>query len=100
MRHLIGMRPCVQLNGLADSDIAKLIYRDSIRLKHASRKRLADEISAKPSLPFARERNKTDAENRAVEDQHPLSKALVAYLLEACDSWDHLVCFFSYMVIQ
>lgn len=66
---------------MSDSDIAKLIYRDNIRLKHASRKRLSDEISEKPALPSVRDRR--NDHDLQIEDQHPLSKALVAYLLEA-----------------
>lgn len=81
-RHLMGMKPSQSLKdalaGFGDGDIAKLVYRDHIKLKHASRKRLADEIEAQPPIVSLRG-------NRVDQDQtsEPLSKALVAHLLEA-----------------
>lgn len=69
------------LNNYSDSDIAKLIYRDNIRLKHACRKRLGTELESKPVLASLRQtRTEAIAEADAPE---PLSKALVAYLIEA-----------------
>ena len=80
------MRPCPQLAHLTESDIAKLVYRDNIKLKHSSRKRLADEISAKePAVASLRDRYRfTDDQDPQQDDHEPLSKALVAYLLEVC----------------
>ena len=84
LRHLIGLRPTPQLNlvldAFSDSDVAKLIYRDSINLKHGCRKRLASEIASKPALPSLRDNQMKEDENS--KDLEPLSKALVAYLLE------------------
>ena len=79
----MGLRPSralkVVLDGFSDSDVAKLVYRDNIKVKHGGRKRLAEEISSKPPVASLRA-NKDALEDR--DEAEPLSKALVAYLLE------------------
>ena len=85
LRHLIGLKPNPQLDMVlqtfSDADVAKLVYRDNIKLKHGSRKRLGDELASKPPHPSLRP-SRADAIAGA-NDPEPLSKALVAYLLEA-----------------
>lgn len=66
---------------MPDCDIPKLLYRDNVTLKHASRKRLADEIqsiAADPDAPAPRERKKPRSFSGG-----PMSKALVEYLMKA-----------------
>ena len=84
-RHLIGLKPSPMLNAmlsrLSDSDVAKLVYRDNIKIKHGNRKRLATEIAGKPVASLRDRENQNNDEDAA--DSDPLSKALVAYLVQA-----------------
>lgn len=71
---------------LSDSDLAKIIYRDDISIKHGGRERLAQELEDKANLSSKR----VDSEQTAICDTKArtsesgaLSKALVQYLLKA-----------------
>ena len=69
------------LSRLSDSDVAKLVYRDNIKIKHGNRKRLATEIAGKPATSLRDRDNQNNDED--ADDSDPLSKALVAYLVQA-----------------
>lgn len=84
-RKLLGITPSQQLMALADSEIAKLLYRDTIAIKHGNRQRLANELQALSDQWDEAGRNGNlplcDAKEKP---QHggPLSKALVQYLVK------------------
>ena len=68
-----------------DSDVAKLVYRDNVQVKHCSKKRLSQEVqsltdSAGPVALY--ERNAANPKEKLNMLGGPLSKALTAYLLE------------------
>lgn len=81
IRHLLGLQPSVQFNRITNSQMAKLVYRDNINLKHGSRKRLANELEVKMAAgddaPALR-----DKKVKEVKTPNPLSKALTDYLLQ------------------
>ena len=79
------------LEGMQLPEVAKLVYRDDIRLKHDGRQRLAKEIDDKlqslgvrssapqvkqPLLPA-----------RPDSGADPMSKMLVKYMMEAASLW-------------
>lgn len=78
-RKLLGLRECDAFDQLPDSDIARLIYRDHVAVKHSTRKRLSEEIQGlQVEQPV-----EDGADNRSNLAAEPLSKALKDYLLEA-----------------
>ena len=98
LRYLLGLHQAAwpYLKSLSDSDAAKLIYRDHINVKHASRKRLATEIEAntkKRAIAWAGNEDGDDVADDAIADEDEkeesgdtlecLTKVLVKYLLEA-----------------
>ena len=79
LRHLLGMVECPALNALSEAELAKLIYKDNIKLKHASRQRLALELEdAARDLPEMRGQKPSDKKPASA-----LTKSLISYLLEA-----------------
>ena len=80
---------------LGITDAAKLIYRDHIKMKHSSRKRLKTEVEGKmqlaPRAKLAKSASQACIQNRqcsASEDEAAsgadiLSKLLVGYVMEA-----------------
>ncbi len=79
------------LDNMTIGDLAKLIYRDDITIKHASRKRLQDEIDQKTHTMDAK-LPKHGPEHLSIlgtdnAKYDPLSKMLIQYMLEAltCD---------------
>ena len=84
-RYLLGFKRSEPLDALADSDVAKLVYRDNISIKHAGRNRLSHEVQSLAnstdtvSLYGKRNQNPMD---KLTALGGPLSKALTAYLLE------------------
>jgi hypothetical protein len=80
---------------LGITDAAKLVYRDHIKMKHSSRKRLKTEVEGKMQLPprakLARSASQPCIENQqhsasgdeAAKGTNILSKLLMAYVLEA-----------------
>lgn len=81
LRHLLGLQPSAQFRRITNSEIAKLVYRDNINLKHGPRKRLAKELEVKMAAgddaPALR-----DKKVKEVKTPNPLSKALTDYLLQ------------------
>ena len=68
-----------------DSEVAKLVYRDNIRIKHACRKRLSDEMQtlseiAPPTALY--DKTYSSSKDKLNRQGGPLSKAFTAYLLE------------------
>ena len=65
------------------TELARLVYRDYVPMKHASRKRLASELqsieASAPRLPRQRLALDDDAENAGTV---LLSKLLLRYLME------------------
>ena len=83
-RSLLGMQPTEYLMGLPDAELAKLIYRDDITIKHASRQRLADELQDKADGSAKNpEKMAVCDTNEKTQGAGALSKALVQYLLKA-----------------
>ena len=77
-RNLLGLKPSEQLNQLSSSDLAKLIYRDNIAVKHSSRKRLAEEVASKmPETTLAVQEKQSSKPGAG----GPLTRALKDYLL-------------------
>ena len=60
------------------------MYRDHVRLKHANRKRLAEEMQAKQASEQLLLKDKP--EGRCKVEKHPLSEMLAKYLLKAGNS--------------
>lgn len=93
---LLGMQPTEYLMGLPDAELAKLIYRDDITIKHASRQRLADELQDKADGSAKNpEKMAVCDTNEKTQGAGALSKALVQYLLkvsrvkpDAIFAWD------------
>lgn len=79
-RSVLGLSPVPELMALPDPELAKLLYRDSISLKHASRDRLNKELHDKmeQSAPVSQQPALRDDQ----EQRGALSKALVQYLLK------------------
>ena len=73
------MVECEALSALSEAELAKLIYKDNIKLKHASKKRLARELEAGArDLPEMRGQKPADKKFASA-----LTKSIIAYLLEA-----------------
>ena len=88
-RSLLQLHPLVQncLESMSVGDLARLVYRDHITVKHASRKRLHEEVDEKMKDLDAFQQ-KLNPEYLSVlgpgeRKVDPLSKLLVEYLLEA-----------------
>ena len=64
------------------SELSKLVYRDHVRLKHANRKRLAEEMQAKQTSEQLLLKDKP----KDKVAKHPLSEMLAKYLLKAGNS--------------
>ena len=72
---------------MKDPELARLLYRDHVILKHASRKRLADEVSSKmeragQAVNQSRQLSILGSAER-FQRVDPMSKMLIKYLLEA-----------------
>lgn len=84
MRSLLGLDPAAAplLSGMSVGELTKLVYRDHIPMKHASRKRLASEIQMLESnvQPQQRQRRALEAGNAGKD---LLSQLLVQYLMQA-----------------
>ncbi len=88
-RCLLQLHPLVEncLESMSVGDLARLVYRDHITVKHASRKRLHEEVDEKMKHLDACQQ-KLNPEYLSVlgpgeRKVDPLSKLLVEYLLEA-----------------
>lgn len=77
------MKPGNYLQHCSDSEVSRLLYRDTVELKHASRKRLASELASKNLATFDGPRLRDDPHPRTESSANPLVKALKDYLLEA-----------------
>lgn len=89
LRNLIGINaPNHVINSMSSSDLAKLIYRDNVAVKHASRKRLAQEMADK-SYAVDLSLGLEDTKDPPVAGAGgPLTRALKNYLLYV--SWHTL----------
>lgn len=87
VRHLLSLSDNQFLDKLSDSDIAKLLYRDHLKVKHSTRKRLAGEIAEKEKQLSIADKSHAAVKDRQCDKpnvtsvQHPLTKALKEYLL-------------------
>lgn len=89
-RSLLQLHPFVQncLESMTVGDLARLVYRDHITVKHASRTRLHQEVDEKMKDIDNACQQKLTPEDLSVlgpgqRKVDPLSKLLVEYLLEA-----------------
>lgn len=84
-RHLLGFNGRGALDHLPDGEVAKLLYRDAIPVKHSSKKRLANEMDSialeGESLALYQKTSILPKDKLSMQGG-PLSKALCAYLLE------------------
>lgn len=88
LRSLIGLSPdaCSYIESLELGDVAKVLYRDHVRIKHVSRKRLASEMDEKTQhehsvLKDAAIQSGVLPDAKELEDT--VSKMLSKYLLQA-----------------
>ena len=97
LRSLLRLHPAVEkhLSQMGPSQIVKLVYRDSLELKHSSKKRLHREIQQQvQDHPGAKRDRKSILDVGSTEIEDPMSKLLIKYLLQAWgmgaskpDSW-------------
>ena len=86
---MLGLNSLVRplLLAMKDCDMARLIYRDHVTVKHASRKRLSDEVTSKLERAgqAVDQRRQLSILGSAEKFQtvDPMSKMLIKYLLEA-----------------
>ena len=81
-----GVRPV--LENMTFGELARLIYRDHVTVKHSSRKRLAEEVDRKLSLvgDNPAQQNKPLSilgSGAGLQQVDAMSKMLIQYLLEA-----------------
>ena len=73
---------------LPDADLAKLLYRDEISIKHGSRSRLAEELEKKQERSASSAvQTGQQAITEGKETFGALSRALVQYLLKV-EGWN------------
>ena len=82
-RHLLQFKDRAPLDTLKDSEVAKLVYRDHVQVKHSSRKRLSAELEAiqESCAPLALY---DKAGNKLHNLGGPMSKAFAVHLVELC----------------
>ena len=86
-RTLIGLHPNAleYLSTLGHGELARIIYRDHVQIKHGSRKRLATEVESK--MRVAEQTCSVDPDalllvDKAADAPDLMSKMLIAYLRE------------------
>ena len=85
-RYLLCLRPCPYLDMLSDSQMAKLLYRDTVQQKHGSRKRLASELKAVSETAHPPDDNGPGRLGDSPRSFQPLTRALTDYVLDATRS--------------
>ena len=68
---------------LPDAEIAKLLYRDAISLKHGSRSRLSDELESKSQLSGLTPGQQALCNQNEKTPRNALTRALIQHLLKA-----------------
>jgi hypothetical protein len=85
LRCLLGLHPRVKpyLERMTISDLARLVYRDHITVKHSAKKRLAQEVCDKTPAEQGGPQLSILGSDPCCEQVDALSKMLIQYLLEA-----------------
>ena len=86
-RNLLGMSPSQCTSQMTAAELAKLIYRDNMEVKHGSRKRLAQEISDKMTGIGADQVDESKKNKPGLGG--PLTRALKDYLVHV--AWPPIV---------
>ena len=95
-RNLLGLQASDSINGLSGAELSKLIYRDNVTVKHAPRKRLAEEMAHKSFDAQDIEATEDSKKSSKPGLGGPLTRALKNYLISA--SWPDRAALYLYNV--